>query len=50
MQYHNVDLDLDDGKKCCLCLGLEIGFNVIGVFEVLFGILVAIFFVQILAF
>ena len=46
MQYHNIDVDLNDGKTCCLCCGLETGFNVIGCFGFLNAILSGIKFAE----
>ena len=31
-------IDLDEGKKCCLCLKLETAFNILGYFIILFGL------------
>jgi len=42
MQYQNIDLDLDDGKKCCFCCGLEVGYNILGIFGFINGIYNAI--------
>jgi len=36
---HNIYevIDMDEGKKCCLCLKLETAFNLLGFFTILFG-------------
>ena len=49
MQYQNIDADLDNGKKCCFCFGLELGFNIIGVFALLNGIYSGIKLIDILS-
>ena len=28
--FKEIDEDLDEGKKCCLCCGLELGNNILG--------------------
>ena len=30
-------IDIDEGKKCCLCIRLEPAFNILGFFIILFG-------------
>ena len=47
MQYQNIDADLDNGKKCCLCCGLELGFNIIGVCAFINSILYGYYFFNI---
>ena len=32
-EYKKVDLDLDDGKKCCFSFSLEQGYNIIGIYN-----------------
>lgn len=29
--FKKIDQDLDEGKKCCFAIGLEQGYNIIGI-------------------
>ena len=44
MQYQGIDGDLDDGKKCCFCCGLELGYNIFGIFALINAIFNGIYF------
>ena len=39
--FVRINEDLDEGKTCCLCFGLEQGYNIIGVFTLIGAIFCA---------
>ena len=47
MQYQAIDQDLNDGKKCCFCCGLEGGFNSLGIHGILYVVWFAFLIIEV---
>ena len=47
--YQNIDADLDEGKKCCGCFGLELGYNILGALSLINAIYFAYDFFNIIS-